>query len=104
MQFAGDTFSPVAAIIAAALAPSWYALCNHACMAKKSFRKGDRVEWETSQGTTRGRVEKKLTSPRKIKDHEVAASAANPEYLVTSEKTGKQAAHKPEALKKAKSK
>ncbi|MCW1912734.1 DUF2945 domain-containing protein [Luteolibacter sp. GHJ8] len=73
-------------------------------MAKKSFRKGDRVEWETSHGRTSGKVEKKLTSPRKIKGHQVAASTANPEYLVTSEKTGKQAAHKPEALKKAKSK
>lgn len=68
-------------------------------MAKK-FEKGDRVEWNTSQGKTEGTVEKKLTSPMKIKDHEVAASKSNPEYLVESSKSGKKAAHKPEALRK----
>jgi hypothetical protein len=35
-----------------------------------------------------------------IKSHKVAASKDNPEYLVESEKSGGQAAHKPEALKK----
>jgi len=45
------------------------------------------------------RSEKKLTSPTDIKGH-VAASEDNPEYLVESDKTGKEAAHKPDALKK----
>jgi hypothetical protein len=44
--------------------------------------------------------ERKLTSPGKIKGHEVAASEDNPEYLVRSEKSGKIAAHKPEALRR----
>ena len=66
----------------------------------KNIKQGDKVEWETSQGTTRGTVKKKLTSPTKIKSHEVAASNKNPEYLVETEKTKKIAAHKPEALKK----
>ena len=48
----------------------------------------------------RGKVKRKLTSLTDIKGHHVAASADNPEYLVESEKTGAQAAHKPEALKK----
>jgi len=64
------------------------------------FKKGDKVEWKTSQGETTGKVEKKLTSPTDIKKHHVAASEGNPEYLVESDKTGKEAAHKPEALKK----
>jgi hypothetical protein len=64
------------------------------------FKKGDKVEWQTSQGTTTGKVKKKLTSPTDIKGHHVAASPENPEYLVESDKTGKEAAHKPEALKK----
>lgn len=68
------------------------------------FKKGDRVEWETSQGKTVGEVEKELTEPIEIKGHHVAASEENPEYLVKSEKTGKEAAHKPDALKKAKQK
>lgn len=61
---------------------------------------GDKVEWETAQGTTHGTVKKKLTEQTKIKGHKVAASEDNPEYLVESAKTGKQAAHKPGALKK----
>jgi hypothetical protein len=64
------------------------------------LKKGAKVEWKTSQGTTTGEVKKKLTSPIDIKGHHVAASKENPEYLVESDKTGKEAAHKPESLKK----
>ena len=66
----------------------------------KSLKPGDKVEWETSQGKTHGTVEKKLTSPMKIKTHKVAASKDHPEYLVTSDKSGKPAAHKAAGLKK----
>ncbi|MEH2147212.1 DUF2945 domain-containing protein [Nostoc sp.] len=66
----------------------------------EQFKKGDRVEWNTSQGKTTGKVVKKLTSPTDIKEHHIAASEDNPEYLVESDRTGKQAAHKPDALKK----
>lgn len=66
------------------------------------FKKGDKVEWETSQGKTEGTIKEKLTSPTDIKGHHVAASKENPEYLVESDKTGKEAAHKPESLKKIK--
>ncbi|MEH2145987.1 DUF2945 domain-containing protein [Nostoc sp.] len=66
----------------------------------EQFKKGDRVEWNTSQGKTTGKVVKKLTSPTDIKEHHIAASEDNPEYLVESDKTGKQAAHKPDDLKK----
>ncbi len=66
----------------------------------EQFKKGDRVEWNTSQGKTTGKVVKKLTSPTDIKEHHIAASEDNPEYLIESDKTGKQAAHKPDALKK----
>lgn len=69
-------------------------------MKSKSFQKGDPVEWETSQGKTHGKIVRKLTAPRMIKGHKVAASKTNPEYLVESDKSGDQAAHKPEALKK----
>jgi hypothetical protein len=64
------------------------------------FKHGDRVEWESSQGTIAGKVEKKITEPIDIKKHHVDASAADPQYLVKSDKTGKEAAHKPESLKK----
>lgn len=64
------------------------------------LKKGDRVEWKSSQGKIKGTVKKKLTEPMDIKGHHVAASKDNPEYLVESDKTGKEAAHKPESLKK----
>jgi hypothetical protein len=66
----------------------------------EQFKKGDKVEWNSAQGKITGEVKKKLTSPTDIKGHHVAASKDNPEYLVESEKTGKQAAHKPDSLKK----
>jgi hypothetical protein len=64
-----------------------------------SFKEGDRVEWKSAQGTVKGVVKRKLTEPTDIKGHHVAASEDNPEYLVESDRTGKEAAHKPEALK-----
>ena len=64
----------------------------------EKFNKGDKVKWNTAQGETTGEVEKKLTSPTDIKGHHVAASQDNPQYLVKSDKTGKEAAHKPDAL------
>jgi len=66
------------------------------------LKKGDPVEWETSQGKTEGMVKKKLTSPTDIKGHHVAASKDNPEYLVETDKSQKEAAHKPDDLKKTK--
>ncbi|MBD2354531.1 DUF2945 domain-containing protein [Tolypothrix sp. FACHB-123] len=64
----------------------------------EKFNKGDKVKWNTAQGETTGEIEKKLTSPTDIKGHHVAADKDNPQYLVKSDKTGKEAAHKPDAL------
>ena len=66
----------------------------------ETFKHGDRVSWNTSQGMTHGKVVEKLTSDTKIEDHQVRASDDDPQYLVESEKTGARAAHKPDALKK----
>ena len=63
------------------------------------FKKGDSVEWNSPQGQIKGVVQKKLTEPTAIKGHHVAADQANPQYLVVSDKTGQEAAHKPESLK-----
>ena len=67
-------------------------------MAEKHLEKGDAVAWETSQGETTGHVVRKQTTRMKIKDHTVAASKDDPQYIVESDKTGARAAHKPEAL------
>jgi Hypervirulence associated proteins TUDOR domain len=68
-----------------------------------NIKPGDTVTWNSPQGKVTGKVKKKLTSPTKIKTHKVAASKDNPEFLVESDKTGAQAAHKPAELKKKKS-
>ncbi len=65
------------------------------------FKKGDKVEWSSSNGTVEGTVEKKLTSDTTIKSHHVSASKDDPQYLVKSDKTGAEAAHKPSALEKS---
>lgn len=70
----------------------------------EKLKKGDKVQWKTSQGNTTGIVKKKLTSPIEIKGHHVAASKENPEYLVETSESKKEAAHKPESLKKIKEK
>lgn len=65
------------------------------------FKVGDKVQWHSSQGIVHGTIKKKLTSPTDIKGHHVAASPGHPEYLVVSDKTGAEAAHRADALSKA---
>ena len=66
-----------------------------------TFKVGDKVQWHSPQGTVHGTIKKKLTSPVDIKGHHVAATPEHPEFLVVSDKTGAEAAHKATALKKA---
>ena len=66
----------------------------------QEFEQGDRVEWNTPQGKTQGTVKKKLTSETEVGGHKVKASEDDPRYLVESEKSGKEAAHKPDSLSK----
>jgi len=70
-------------------------------MSDKTLKAGDAVKWDHSQGTTTGKVVRKLTRSTQIKGHKVAASPDNPEYLVESGKTGARAAHRPQELRKA---
>ncbi len=64
-------------------------------------KKGDHVTWGTAQGKTDGTVEKIVTSTTKVKGHTAKATKEHPEVLVKSSKSGKQAVHKPDELKKA---
>jgi hypothetical protein len=68
---------------------------------QEEFKHGDRVEWNTPQGSTRGTVKKKLTSETEVGGQKIRASEDEPRYLVESEKSGKEAAHKADALSKA---
>lgn len=66
----------------------------------KEFKKGDKVEWSSHGGEAIGEVEKKITSRTEAAGRTVAASEDDPQYLVKSEKSGGEAVHKPDALKK----
>lgn len=69
-------------------------------MSKKILKKGDAVSWNTSQGTTSGKVEKKITINTKIKTFTAKADPEHPKYKVKSSKTGKVAIHKATSLRK----
>jgi hypothetical protein len=62
--------------------------------------KGDKVQWQTSQGPTAGTVTRKVTGEAKAGGHVAKASPRDPQYEVKSSKSGKAAIHKASALKK----
>lgn len=64
------------------------------------FRRGDRVEWNFRGHTVTGRVRKRLTERTQVAGQVVAASKDEPRYLVRSDKSGKETARRPEALKR----
>ena len=70
-------------------------------MATKPLKAGDKVKWGTPQGETHGKVVAKVASTAKAGGHTAKASSSEPQYRVKSAKTGKEAIHKPAALKKA---
>jgi len=66
----------------------------------KTFKAGDHVKWDTSQGETSGKVVKKETGTAKAGGHTAKATKEEPEYRVKSDKSGKEAIHRPEELRK----
>ena len=66
----------------------------------KELSKGDKVEWSSHGNKVEGEVEKEITKRTEAAGRTVAASKDDPQYLVKSDKTGKDAVHKPDALKK----
>lgn len=69
-------------------------------MSGKKLGKGDRVEWDSHGGTAEGEVEEKITSDTEAGGRTVRASDDDPQYLVKSEKSGGEAVHRPDALRK----
>jgi hypothetical protein len=67
----------------------------------ENLDKGDDVTWRSHGQTVHGEVESKITSKTKAAGRTVDASPDDPQYKVKSDKTGREAVHKPSALKKA---
>lgn len=69
----------------------------------KNFDKGDRVTWHTHGTTTEGTVERKIVSDTRAAGRTVRADEDDPQYLVKSSTSGREAVHKPAALDEASS-
>lgn len=62
------------------------------------LKKGEQVSWSSHGNKVEGTVEKKITSDTEEAGRTVRASREDPQYEVTSDKTGRAAVHKPGAL------
>jgi hypothetical protein len=63
------------------------------------FKKGDKVTWSSHGQQVHGEVEQKITKETEAAGRTVKASKDEPQYKVKSDKTGREAVHKPGALK-----
>lgn len=66
----------------------------------QEFKKGDKVTWQSHGSTAEGTVQEKITSETEAAGRRVKASKEEPQYRVVSDKSGGDAVHKPDALKK----
>jgi Hypervirulence associated proteins TUDOR domain len=64
------------------------------------FRRGDRVEWSFRGRMVRGKVLRRLTKRTEVGGQVVAASKDDPRYLLRTEKSGKETARRPGALRR----
>ena len=65
----------------------------------EQFKKGDHAEWN-GPGIVTGMVEREITEDTRFSNKTYRASKESPEYLVKSDKSGKEAIHRPEELKR----
>jgi DUF2945 family protein len=66
--------------------------------AEEAPKKGDEVTWQSHGQTVPGTVVQKITKRTSAAGRTVDASPDEPQFKVKSDKTGREAVHKPEAL------
>jgi hypothetical protein len=59
----------------------------------------DRVSWNTPQGVTHGKIVRVISTHTTVHGRTVDASESDPHYEVESEKSGKHAVHRGDALR-----
>ncbi len=69
-------------------------------MAKRRFKRGDHVSWNSEAGRVRGRITRVITTRITFKGYTVHASKDEPQYEIKSDKTDHIAMHKGSALRK----
>ncbi len=67
----------------------------------RPYKVGDDVHWDSSGGTSTGKVVEVATRSGKIKNSTYKASEDDPRYIVETEQ-GKRAAHRSEELRRKK--
>ncbi len=65
-----------------------------------SISTGDKVSWNTSQGTTHGKAVRKRVSEFEFDGQTFKPTDDDPYWIVESDTSGKQAAHKESSLTK----
>ena len=63
-----------------------------------SIKKGSKVSWNTPQGRTHGVAEERRTKEFTFDGQKFNAGADDPYWIVRSDRSGKQAAHKESSL------
>lgn len=69
-------------------------------MTEDRLHKGDEVSWRSHGATVKGEVVEGITRDTEAAGRTVRASKDDPQYLVRSDNSGKDAVHKPGALRK----
>jgi hypothetical protein len=67
-------------------------------MGEEEFHKGDEVTWSSHGQTVHGEVVEEIAEDTEAAGRTVRASKDDPQYRVRSDKSGKDAVHKPSAL------
>jgi hypothetical protein len=65
-----------------------------------AISKGDKVSWNTSQGRTTGKAKEKKTTEFTFRGQTFTPTDDDPYWIVESDKSGSEAAHKESALDK----
>jgi DUF2945 family protein len=66
---------------------------------EKSLHVGDEVTWRSHGQNVRGTVQQKITERTSAAGRTVDGSPDEPQFKVKSDRTGREAVHKPQALK-----
>ena len=66
----------------------------------KTFRRGDRVSWNSEAGRVTGVIQRKVTRLIVFKGYKRHASSDEPQYIMKSERTDHVAIHKGSALRR----
>ena len=68
-------------------------------MSSPHLKLHDRVGWNTPQGMTQGRIVRVISTHTTVDSGTIDASESDPHYEVESEKSGKHAVHRGDALR-----